>query len=77
MASYGFGDKFKNAETYVENIAKGSWTATLPIVYDKINGNIGLSGSVMTGIDFNNYPINGVLPIEMAELVRLRHLMPG
>lgn len=57
-------ENFKNAETYVENIAKGSLTATLPIVYDSINGTIGLSGSVMTGIDFNNYPINGVLPIE-------------
>lgn len=55
---------FKDAETYVENTSRNALTGVHPIIFDNFNGSIGLSGSVMTGINFNTHGIVGVLPIE-------------
>ena len=55
---------FGNAENYIESTSRNGLTGTDPITFDRSTGAIGLSGSVMTGIDFNNYTITGILPIE-------------
>ena len=55
---------FGNAETFIQNTARSSITGTYPITYDFSTGNIGLCGSVMTGIDFNNDSVTGILSIE-------------
>lgn len=55
---------FKNAETYIENTSRNALTGIHPITFDNSNGSIGLSGSVMTGINFDTNTITGLLPIE-------------
>ena len=55
---------FKDAETYIENTARNGLTGIFPITFNNSNGSIGLSGSVMTGINFNTHSISGTLPIE-------------